>query len=91
MAEKRLYTVDSVAGGTANLVDEEGRAVSVSVYLLPRGAVGGIVVRVSVSDDGTHDWATSTADAAETTRRRSSQQQILREESERESGGHEGP
>ncbi len=90
MAEERLYTVDAVSDGTASLIDEEGRAVSVSVYLLPRGAVGGIVVRVSVSDDGTHDWATSTADAAETTRRRSSQQKLLHDELERDSGGHEG-
>ena len=76
--------------GTAKLVDEEGRAVSVSVHVLPRGAIEGIVVRVSVSDDGTHDWAIATADAAETKRRRTTRQ-MLRDELERESGEHEKP
>ena len=83
MAEERLYTVDSVTDGTANLVDDEGRAVSVSVHLLPRGSVEGIVVRVSVSDDGTHEWAIATADATETKRLRTSQL-MLRDELERE-------
>ncbi len=90
MAEERLYTVDSVTDGTAKLVDEEGRAVSVSVHVLPRGAIEGIVVRVSVSDDGTHDWAIATADAAETKRRRTSQL-MSRDALERESGEHEEP
>lgn len=74
----------------ANLVDEEGRVVSVSVHLLPRGAVEGIVIRVLVSDDGAHEWAIATADAVETKRRRTSRQ-ILRDELERESGEREEP
>jgi hypothetical protein len=85
MAEERFYTVDSVTDGTAHLVDEEGRTVSVGVHLLPRGSLEGIVVRVSVHDDGTHDWAIATADPVETKRRRTSQQ-MLRIELERESG-----
>ena len=64
MSEQRLYTVESVDGVTARLIDEAGHHVDVSVHQLPRGAVGGIVVRVLVSADGVHDWATSTADAA---------------------------
>ena len=90
MAEERLYTVDSVTDGMANLVDGEGRAVSVSVHLLPRGAVEGIVIRVPVSDDGAHEWAIASADAAGTRRRRTSQQ-MLRDALERESGEREEP
>jgi len=90
VTEERLYTVESVTDSTANLVDETGRSVSVSVHLLPRGAVEGIVVRVPVSEDGTHDWAVSTADAAETNRRRTSQQMLRDLSIEEESGGSEG-
>ncbi len=88
MTEERLYTVESVTDGRANLVDEQGRAVSVSVHMLPRGAVEGIVIRVQVSDDGAHGWAIASADAAETKRRRTSQQ-MLRDELERELGERE--
>jgi hypothetical protein len=88
MAEERLYTVESVTDGRANLVDEQGRAVSVSVHMLPRGAVEGIVIRVQVSNDGAHEWAIASADAAETKRRRTSQQ-MLRDVLERELGERE--
>lgn len=90
MSDERLYTVDSVTDGMANLVDEGGRTVSVSVHMLPRGAVEGIVIRVQVSDDGAHEWAIASADATETKRRRTSQQ-MLRDVLELESGEREDP
>ncbi len=90
MTEERLYTVDTVDGDTANLIDDQGRAISVSVYLLPRGIAEGIVVRVPVGKDGTHDWAISVPDSGETDRRRRTSQQMLRD-LEGESGEQDTP
>lgn len=77
MFADRMYTVDAVTARSVILLDEEGHALAMDRFLLPRGVIDGVVVRVPVGTDGGPRWAESTLDSAETNRRRRHSQDLL--------------
>ncbi len=70
------WTVDHVGPDRAVLVDDKGRAVTLSLSDLPAGLEKLAVLTVEVPDDGVVDWSHANVDAEETDRRRQSSEDI---------------
>jgi hypothetical protein len=72
------WTVDHVGASQAVLVDDKGRAVTLSLSDLPAGLEKLAVLTVEVPENGVIDWSRATVDTEETDRRRRSSEDISR-------------
>lgn len=77
MTSECVYTVDTVKDRIVTLLDDDGHAIAVDRFLLPRGLVNGVAVRVPLDAVGWPRWPESRLDSAETNRRRRRSQEIF--------------
>jgi hypothetical protein len=70
MSSVAYWTVDHIGADRAVVVDDQGRAVTLSPTVLPSGVEKLTVLRIDVPDDGEIDWSNAAVDHEETDRRR---------------------
>ncbi len=70
MASEHYLAVDKVHEADAVILDDHGRAFTVSLAELPAGLAERTVLKVVVAEDGTPDWTTAAIDNPETERRK---------------------